>query len=183
MQLTDLQKELIPAAIKVFNSLDAALQQQWQEVTAQMGAAAAAAESAAAADRAECRDVAVAASSQELQPAQEAARAAAAAAATAAGGSSGSNGGSSSSNGSRLLLRGLSSRQEHLEVQQQLAARMKLVMAKQYLLAITMMSLFVGCLTYEQVRRSWLGQLESVGSPFCGREACCAVLCCAILGL
>lgn len=148
MNFTELQKDLISAACAAYDSLQTSLRQQWVELTSQMGAAAAAADAAAAKDKADWPDV----GSNTGLTAQEAAPAVAAAAeAEAPAAAPAAAAGSSSSGNSGRVLRDLSRRQEHLEAQQQLAARMKLVTAKQYLLLITMNALILGCLTYEQV--------------------------------
>lgn len=131
--LTDAQKDIIAMGFEVYARIRGPLRQQWQDVTAQIQAAEAAAEAAAQADAGATGaglSSGQASGSRSSGPglSVQKSRAAALAAAARLRGSSSSSGSSSRAGGA---LRAFDVTQQHREQQQQLAARLKVLLAKE----------------------------------------------------
>jgi hypothetical protein len=150
MNLTDVQKDLIAMGCEVVESLIKALHAEREAVMSQMEAAVAAAKTTTEAVAASSQ-LGQLSSSGSLRPASshcaQPDQAAAAAAAGSVGeacvphSSSGSSlAGPSTSTSSNVPLTLLKDRQQLLDTQHQLAARLKLLMAKEYMLMFVLVS-------------------------------------------
>lgn len=143
MNLTDVQKDLISMGFEVVEGLVKAIHAD-REVISQMGAAVAAAKAANAAVAASAQvgqhSSQRSGSSQHPPPGQAAAAAAAGSLGDACVPHSSSMSSLAGPSISSVPLTALKDRQQLLDTQQQLAARLKLLMAKEYMLVFTLVS-------------------------------------------
>jgi len=128
LNLTGEQKDIISCATEAYKGLCQLLHKQRQELQACMAAAAAAAESDCAVGSSGGSNTAALCGASACDPM-----------------------GSSSSSRTMGLLAALDNRHKHLETQQRLLSRLEILMAKEYMLAVTLVALMVGCMSYEQL--------------------------------